>query len=157
MVNRLFKRLPNLRMAIVWAIAVVGIGGVAIAVRPTLMNRSTAAAKAEQATEPTTPDSQRKHVRAAVPSHVLVLRPNGFEPAQVSWPRGRFFLTVENHTSAREIKLQLSRENGNRVHEITRKSRKERGVGILDLPPGEYVLSEASHAKWVCRITITSQ
>lgn len=156
MVNRLFKR-PSLRLSVVLAIATVAIAGAGIAGRATLMNRSAYALKQGQVVERVAPQSERRSARATVPSHVLVLRPSGFEPSEVSWPKGRFFLSVDNHTDAREITLQLSRENGSRVHEVTRKSRKERGVGILDLPPGEYLLTEANHSNWVCRITITPQ
>jgi hypothetical protein len=155
MLNRLFKRPSDVSVALAAAIAVLALGGVSIAVRATLVSRPTAAAETGQPSAATALESQKKHARATVPSHVLVLRPNGFEPAEVRWPKERFFLAVENHTDARELKLVLSRENGNRVHDFTRKMRKERGLGILDLPPGEYFLSEANHPKWVCRITIT--
>lgn len=91
----------------------------------------------------------------AVPAHVLVLRSMGFEPAEVSWPKDRFFLAVENHTSVSDIKLFLDREAGGRVKEVNLKMRKQRGAGIFDLPPGNYLLTEANHPGWVCRITIT--
>lgn len=157
MVHGVFNRPPGLRLVLVSAIAVACVGGAVIAVRATLMKASIPDVNVQEPRKPITVESERKHSRATMPAHVLVLRPNGFEPSQVSWPKGRFFLTVENHTRARELKLQLSRENGDRLKEVTQKMRRERGVGILDLHPGEYVLSEASHPNWACRITITPQ
>ena len=90
-----------------------------------------------------------------VPAHVLVLRPMGFEPAEVSWPKERFFLAIENHTNVSDITLNLDRELGGRVKEVKLKTRRERAAGIFDLPPGNYLLTETNHPGWVCRITIT--
>lgn len=90
-----------------------------------------------------------------IPAHLLVLRPTGFEPAEVSWPKERFFLSIDNHSNVADITLNLDREVGGRVKEVKLKMRKERGVGIFDLPPGNYLLTEANHPGWVCRITIT--
>jgi hypothetical protein len=81
----------------------------------------------------------------------------GFEPAEVSWPNDRFFLTIENHTDVSEIKLFLDREVGGRVKEVHLKMRKQRAAGIFDLPPGNYLLTEANHPGWVFRITITAR
>jgi len=79
----------------------------------------------------------------------------GFEPAEVSWPKERFFLAVENHSNVNDITLLLDREVGGRVKEVNLKMRKQRAAGIFDLPPGNYVLTVADHPGWVCRITIT--
>ena len=92
---------------------------------------------------------------STVPAHVLVLRPMGFEPAEVSWPKDRFFLVIENHTNVSDITLNLDREVGGRVKEVKLKMKKQRAAGIFDLPPGNYLLTEANHPGWVCRITIT--
>ncbi|HEY0763680.1 MAG TPA: hypothetical protein VGD61_15010 [Pyrinomonadaceae bacterium] len=92
---------------------------------------------------------------ANVPAHVLVLRPTGFEPAEVSWPKERFFLAIENHSSVNDITVLLDREVGGRVKEVNLKMRKQRAAGMFDLPPGNYLLTVADHPGWVCRITIT--
>jgi hypothetical protein len=90
-----------------------------------------------------------------VPAHVLVLRPMGFEPSEVSWPKERFFLAIENHSNVNDITVLLDREVGGRVKEVNLKMRKQRAAGIFDLPPGNYLLTVADHPEWVCRITIT--
>lgn len=91
------------------------------------------------------------------PARVLVLSSSGFEPAKVSWPKGRFYLAVENRTDVSDITLLLDREVGGRLKEVKFKMRKQRSVGMFDLPPGNYVLTEANHSGWVCRITVTPQ
>lgn len=90
-----------------------------------------------------------------VPAHVLVLRPFGFEPAEVSWPKERFFLAIENHSNVNDITVLLDREVGGRVKEVNLKMRKQRAAGSFDLPPGNYLLTVADHPGWVCRVTIT--
>lgn len=116
----------------------------------------------ERRTEPATASpnepvrsSVQSRTSPTVPAHVLVLRPMGFEPAEVSWPKDRFFLAIENHTNVSDITLLLDRDLGGRVKEVKLKMRKERAAGIFDLPPGNYLLTEANHSGWVCRITIT--
>lgn len=53
--------------------------------------------------------------------------------------------------------LRLDREAGGRVKEVRLRSKKERAAGVFDLPPGDYLLTEANHPGWVCRIKVTPQ
>ena len=86
---------------------------------------------------------------------VLTLTPNGFEPGEISRPRGPFILRVANRTGLAELDLRLSREAGGAERPIrVRRSRPDRNEE-LDLEPGRYVLSEAGRPDWACRITIT--
>jgi hypothetical protein len=88
-------------------------------------------------------------------SHLLTLRPSGFEPAEATWPRGQFFLSIDNRSNVNDITLRLDRKAGARVKEVNLKMRKQRSAGVFDPPPGEYLLTEANHPEWVCRITIS--
>jgi hypothetical protein len=146
--HTLQNALRNRRLQVAAAIVVVAVSGISIVVRATLTKGSTTAAVQ------TSDGPQQKD---KPPAHMLVLRPNGFEPAEVSWPKGRFFLAIDNHTGVNNINLLLDREVGGRVKEINLKMRKQRAAGIYDLPPGNYVLTEANHPLWSCRITITPQ
>jgi hypothetical protein len=92
-----------------------------------------------------------------ITSHILTLRPRGFDPAEVSWPKGKFLLIIDNRTNVNELTLRLDREAGGRIKEIKFKMRKERSAGVLDLNPGNYLLTEANHPGWMCRISITPQ
>ena len=107
---------------------------------------------AEQAKSGTPPTS----AATRLPSHQLVLRASGFEPNEVTWPRERFFLAIDNRTRISDITLRIDRVRGGRLKEVNLKSKKQRSAGVLDLPLGEYVLSEANHPDWVCRIKIVA-
>jgi len=99
--------------------------------------------------------SQAKEPGTRLTSHLLTLRPSGFEPAEVVWPRGQFFLSIDNRSNVNDITLRLDRKAGARLKEVDLKMRKQRSAGVFDPPPGEYLLTEANHPEWVCRITIS--
>jgi hypothetical protein len=96
---------------------------------------------------------------AAVPGDVsvllLVLRPTGFEPSEVTLPKGTYLLVVQNRTGLRGFALQLDRVGGGRLHEVRLPERKLDWNGEFDLTPGDYVLREADHPDWNCRLIIT--
>lgn len=81
----------------------------------------------------------------------------GFEPTEIQRPKGAFFLLFDHLTPLPEVTLRLDNETGNKVREVGLKQfgQKRRQAELVDLPPGRYVLTEASHPKWVCHITIT--
>jgi hypothetical protein len=88
---------------------------------------------------------------------VITVRPNGFEPREITRPQGRFMLAINNHSGATELALQLDRVQGNRVHEVRLPKSRVRWNKVLNLPPGDYVLSEQNHPDWVCRIKLTAR
>lgn len=94
--------------------------------------------------------------RERVAAEVIRLTPNGFEPSEVTRPKGRFILHVENSTMLTDISLALSRKAGGRERE-SRLVKKRKWVEMIDLPPGQYLLTEASHPSWTCQINITPQ
>lgn len=89
-------------------------------------------------------------------AEVIRLTPNGFEPSEITRPKGRFLIHVENRTVLTEISLSLSREAGGREHGA-RLLKKRKWVEMVNLAPGRYLLTEESHPEWSCRITITPQ
>jgi hypothetical protein len=91
-------------------------------------------------------------------SEIITIRSTGFEPSEISRPKGEFYLAVENLSGLDEVNLRLARENGaGRLHDVTVKREKRDWRQGLDLPPGTYLLTEANHPNWVCRVTITSR
>ena len=86
---------------------------------------------------------------------LITLRPFGFEPAEISRPQGRFLLAINNRTGLQEIDLQLNHETGNRLRQMRKPKGRHDWRELLDLPPGRYILTEANHKNWVCKITIT--
>lgn len=79
----------------------------------------------------------------------------GFEPAEITRPRGRFMLAVSNRTRLEGIEVRLEREAGGRLHAARIPSMKRNWIEKMDLPPGRYQLTEAGNPGWKCLITIT--
>jgi hypothetical protein len=146
-------RSAQVRLALI-VIAIVALGGLVIGVRARLKTQSPDEVPAS-AKDPVAVVVQSKSPATRLPTHVITLRPDGFDPAAVLWAKGKFFLTIDNRSNVNEITLLLERQAGSRVKEIKSRMRKERSAGVLDLPPGDYLLTEANHPQWVCRIKIS--
>jgi hypothetical protein len=84
---------------------------------------------------------------------MIKLTAKGFEPAEITRPRGKFLLAVTNRTNLPDLSLRLVHEN-RRSLDTKRLVRDMNWRRVLDLPPGHYSLREASHPDWLCRITI---
>ncbi len=92
-----------------------------------------------------------------VESEIITIRATGFEPSEIRRPKGEFYLAVDNLSGMSEVNLRLDRENGaGRLHEVRVPRQKRDWRQSVDLPPGTYLLTEADHPDWVCRIIITS-
>lgn len=115
------------------------------------------------AVAPTRPiNSQDKVVRApAIPSTPMALtlpitlRQGGFVSQEITKPEGDYYISVNNLSGVQELRLRLARENGNRLHEVKVTGRKRNWRQYIHLTPGTYLLTEAGHPDWVCRIIIT--
>jgi hypothetical protein len=99
---------------------------------------------------------QSNSARERIEAEIITIRPTGFEPTEITRPKGRFLLLVENHSGLGEVDLLLDRENGDRVREA-RVQRKPEWREVANLSPGRYLLKESNHPDWVCQITITDQ
>ena len=87
---------------------------------------------------------------------MIDLRPSGFEPRDVTRPAGRFLLGVNNRTGLADLSFVLVHESGRSVGG-KRLNKLKTWRQVLDLHPGRYVLREANHRDWLCRITITER
>jgi hypothetical protein len=87
-------------------------------------------------------------------AEIITIRPNGFEPSEITRPKGRFILAVDNRSGVEEVTLRLDRETGNREREVRVHRKKLDWREVFDLNPGRYTLTEANHPNWVCHITI---
>lgn len=88
----------------------------------------------------------------------VTLRATGFEPAEINRPAGRFLLALNDRSGLAGITLTVVDGSGRRVYtsRLRDNPRKHEWRQVVNLPPGRYVLSEASHPEWTCRITLTS-
>jgi len=84
----------------------------------------------------------------------VTIRPTGFDPAEVTLPRGRFMLAIDNRTGLNELTFRLDREGGSRLHDVRMTREQLAWRKVVDPPPGSYVLTETNHPDWVCRISV---
>ena len=92
-----------------------------------------------------------------IEAELITLRPEGFEPAEINRPKGPFLLVFDNRSGLEAVTLRLDRVAGDRLLEVSLSRRKNAWRNLVDLTPGNYVLTEASHSGWTCRFTITAQ
>jgi hypothetical protein len=104
---------------------------------------------------PQPPRSISAERQNAVEAEIIALRPTGFEPSEIIRPGGRFLLAVSDQSGLEGGELQLLEEGERKIHEVRLSPGKRLWRKVVDLAPGEYRLTEASHPEWVCRITIT--
>lgn len=86
---------------------------------------------------------------------VLTLNAAGFDPAEMKRPAGRFMLAITNRTDENELSLELNQVAGNKLHSVRMGRGRTRSLSDLNLAPGEYILSERNHPRWICRLSIS--
>jgi hypothetical protein len=84
----------------------------------------------------------------------ITIRPSGFEPAEVTRTDGRFLLMFENRSGLEDLSLSIHRQHGGPFQETRLSKHLLDWRGVVTLPPGRYVVTEAEHPDWRCQITI---
>jgi hypothetical protein len=90
----------------------------------------------------------------------LLLRPEGFDSKTLAIAKGRYILILLNRTGLENLALQVSRivGNGEKPKDIMFDSKKKYRIdSLIDLTPGDYVVTVQGHPEWVCRITTRNQ
>jgi hypothetical protein len=100
---------------------------------------------------------QRNTPNGRVEVEPTTLRTEGFEPARITRPQGRFLLAVDNRSQVPDLVFVLDRVAGIRQVEKRMRGRQLRWRQLLDLSPGDYLLTEANHPAWRCVIRITAR
>lgn len=85
----------------------------------------------------------------------VTLRRTGFEPAEITRPKGPFVLALDNVSELGQVDVRLMREAGNQLKALPVSKYRVRWREAVDLHPGTYVLVEENHPGWACRIVIT--
>ena len=89
-------------------------------------------------------------------TEVIELQDQGFTPAEIRRPQGRFLLAVNNRSSIPDLTFLLSRATGNaELQHQKRLTRVKTWRQVVDLKPGRYVLQVNDHPEWTCAVTIT--
>ena len=160
------KRAKPIVVAIVAAIGFVG-----MSFTSTLFN-ARSVAKTAPVTEAIAP--------AAVPAHsiapaggvqapddtqvkLVTLTPRGFEPNEILVSQKRFVLAIDNRSQLDMVSVQFSQLTGNPAAplnqlQVMQMARARVNANTqFELPPGNYVLTEANHPNWVCAVTVISK
>ena len=112
------------------------------------------------ATAVVSPEVAQSPPKASVRAIAVVLRPHGFEPADIQAAAGKTLLAVYNRSGA-EVILRVEREadSAQAVKRVLREERvplgKRAARAVFDLVAGSYVVTEVAHPAWKCRITVT--
>jgi hypothetical protein len=85
---------------------------------------------------------------------LITVRPAGFEPAQISRPKGPFVLFIDDRSGIDSSSLVLKRVNNERLRAINLDRKKSDWHDVVDLAPGTYVLQDAANSELRCQITI---
>lgn len=87
---------------------------------------------------------------------LITIRPTGFEPIEITRSTGRFLLVVENRSGFEELHLDVARQHGEHVSDAHFSGHLLDWRGIITLPPGQYLVTEANRPAWHCRITVNN-
>ncbi len=85
---------------------------------------------------------------------LVTITPDGFEPTAITRPPGRFVIAYDNRSGLGGLRVQLSDQSTNLVHQVTVPLLKNAWVGEFNLPGGKYFITEPAHPGWRCVLTI---
>jgi hypothetical protein len=85
---------------------------------------------------------------------LITLRPEGFEPLQITRPKGLFVLVVDDRSGKEGSSLTLQRLKGERLRDLKTNRKKSEWYDLINLPPGDYILSDAENPERRCQITL---
>jgi len=85
----------------------------------------------------------------------ITVRDQGFEPASLSRPPGRFLIAVDNRSHSANLELQILQVGSNARYSKQMRGKQLRWREVIELPVGEFILTETNHPAWRCQITIS--
>lgn len=88
-------------------------------------------------------------------AQAILLRPYGFEPAEITRREGQVLLVVLNRSGIREANYLLTSVASNKLQEAKVPREKLDWHQVVNLTPGDYILRETNHPDWICKITVT--
>jgi hypothetical protein len=151
------KKQKKVSMAIVVIVA-LALGAFALVYGRTISRiRTTAATKSSSTTSLSTSTLQGDSQQNRIEAELITVRPTGFEPKEITRPEGQFLLAIDNRSGLQEIEFRLDRAGGGSESHVRVPRNKIDWRGLIDLRPGVYLLREANHPDWICRITIEAK
>jgi hypothetical protein len=127
----------------------------AIGIGARAWHRSSAASGEAKGVKTQVEPTQGGGQRVQLESELITIGPDGFEPSAIRRPTGRFFLAIENRSGLDSVTLRIDRVGGNRLKAAAVSGGQLDWIDVLDLTPGDYVITEGDHPNWVCNITVT--
>lgn len=104
------------------------------------------------------PQSDNNNPRVAeIEVERIAVTTNGFEPSEIQRPAGKFLLAIDNRAKPAEFSFELYRLSGQKLNLSPIRQGQRRQQQILDLEPGNYVLSETHHPNWGCQFVISAR
>ena len=101
------------------------------------------------------PAGGRSSTAAAAGPLVIAITDAGLTPSQATARPGLVHLRVENRReSPGALTLRVVREGGALVREIRLPEHVREAATELEVAAGSYMLSEAAHPSWTCRLTV---
>ena len=85
---------------------------------------------------------------------LITVQPAGFEPSEITRPKGAFVLFLDDRSGKENSSLLLQRLNGERLRAINLERKKSNWNEVVNLSPGTYILQDGSNAERRCQITI---
>ena len=85
---------------------------------------------------------------------LITLRPEGFEPSEITRPKGAFVLFIDDRSGREKSSLVLQRINSGQLRAISVQQKKSEWSDVVDLTPGTYILQDANNSELRCQITI---
>ncbi|HKR59901.1 MAG TPA: hypothetical protein VJS64_09195 [Pyrinomonadaceae bacterium] len=101
----------------------------------------------------TTPSAEDQNDNSVA---LLIIRPSGFEPKELTIPAGKTLVVVRNRTGLDQLSIRLERGGGTRLIDVRLPRYKREWKQVIQLPPDTYVVTETNHPDWECRITVTA-
>ena len=100
------------------------------------------------------PAQGRERHRSNVESELIVVKPYGFEPNEITPSHRHFLLVLQNRSGDDRITVRLGQQGTDKIRDIRLSLNTPDWSDELDLESGHYTLTEAGHSSWVCRINI---
>lgn len=105
------------------------------------------------------PAGRSRQPNEKVEVELVTLQRWGFEPKEITRPKGRFFLVIENKSELiQDLTFSLVEERGARLKDIKLGVNKRKGWNdFVELTAGNYLLTVSEHPEWQCKFTINTK
>jgi|SRR5215217_2878184 len=93
-------------------------------------------------------------VTAKLEVELITLQTSGFEPTEIVRSKGPFVLLIDDRSRKENSSFSLQSLKGESVRDINTKRVRSEWHDVINLPPGDYVLTNPANPDSRCQITI---